>query len=32
MMWWNDYGPGPWMYFGRAFFIVMIFACGITMM
>ena len=32
MMWWNDYGPEPWMYFGPAFFIVMIFACGVMMM
>ena len=31
-MWWNDYGPEPWMYFGPAFFIVMIFACGVMMM
>ena len=32
VMWWNDYGPGPWMYFGPAFFIIMIFACGVMMM
>ena len=32
MMWWNDYGPEPWMYFGPAFFIIMIFACGVMMM
>jgi len=31
-MWWNDYWPGPLMYFGPVFFIVMIFACGVMMM
>jgi putative membrane protein len=31
-MWWSYYGPGPWMYFGPVFFIVMIFACGVMMM
>ena len=31
MWWWNDYGPGPWMYFGPVFFIVMIFACAVMM-
>ena len=29
---WNYYGPGPLMYFGPVFFIVMIFACGVMMM
>lgn len=27
MMWWNDYGPGPWMYFMPVFFILMMGAC-----
>ena len=31
-MWWSYYGPGPLMYFGPVFFIVMIFACGVMMM
>ena len=31
-MWWSYYGPGPFMYFGPVFFIVMIFACGVMMM
>jgi putative membrane protein len=32
MWWWEDYGPGPWMYFGPAFFIVMMAACVFVMM
>ena len=32
MMWWSDFGPGPWMYFGPVVFIVMIFACFVMMM
>jgi putative membrane protein len=32
MWWWEDYGPGPWMYFGPVFFIIMLFACGVVMM
>ena len=31
-MWWNYYGPGPWIPFGPIFFIVMIVACGFMMM
>ena len=31
-MWWNYYGPGPWMPFGPVIFIVMIVACGFMMM
>jgi len=31
-MGWNYYGPGPIMYFGPVFFIVMIFACGVMIM
>jgi putative membrane protein len=27
MMWWNDYGPGPWMFFGPMFFILMMVVC-----
>lgn len=27
MMWWNDYGPGPWMFFGPMFMIVLIALC-----
>ena len=27
MMWWNDYGPGPWMFFGPVFFILMMAVC-----
>jgi putative membrane protein len=32
MMWWSDFGPGPWMNFGPVVFIVMIFACFVMMM
>jgi putative membrane protein len=32
MWWWNDYGPGPWMYFGPVFFIVIIAFCVFMMM
>jgi putative membrane protein len=32
MSWWNDYGPGPWMYFGPVVFIVMMAACLFVMM
>ena len=32
MWWWNDYGPGPWMYFGPVFFIVMIVRSAAFMM
>jgi putative membrane protein len=32
MWWWEDYGPGPWMYFGPVFFIVMMVACVVVMM
>lgn len=31
MWWWNDYGPGPWMYFGPVFFILMVGACVFMM-
>src|ERR1035437_1780059 len=31
MMWWNDYGPGPWMYFMPVFFILMMGACVFMM-
>ena len=31
-MWWSHFGPGPWMYFGPVFFIVMIFACAVMAM
>ena len=31
MWWWNDYGPGPWMYFGPVIFILMIGACVFMM-
>ena len=31
-MWWNYYGPGPWIPFGPIIFIVMIVACGFMMM
>ena len=27
MMWWNDYGPGPWMFFGPMFMILFFIAC-----
>ena len=27
MMWWNDYGPGPWMFIGPMFMIVMFAVC-----
>ncbi len=27
MMWWNDYGPGPWMFWGPIFMILMMAAC-----
>jgi putative membrane protein len=32
MWWWEGYGPGPWMYLGPVFFVVMLFACGVMMM
>ena len=31
MMWWNDYGPAPWMFFGPMFFIAMMAICVIVM-
>jgi putative membrane protein len=31
-IWWNYYGPGPWMPSGPVIFIVMIVACGFMMM
>ena len=31
-MGWSYYGPGPFMYFGPVFFIIMIFACGVMML
>ena len=31
MMWWSDYGPGPWMYFGPVFFILIMGACVFMM-
>ncbi len=31
-MGWSHYGPGPLMYFGPVFFIVIIFACGVVLM
>jgi uncharacterized membrane protein len=27
MMWWNDYGPGPWMFIGPMFMILLFIAC-----
>jgi putative membrane protein len=27
MMWWNDYGPGPWMIIGPMFMILIFAAC-----
>ena len=27
MMWWNDYGPGPWMFIGPTFMILILAAC-----
>jgi putative membrane protein len=27
MMWWNDYGPEPWMFFGPMFMIVLVALC-----
>ena len=27
MMWWNDYDPGPWMFFGPMFMIVLMALC-----
>jgi putative membrane protein len=31
-MGWGYFGPGPWMFFGPVFFVVMIVACGVIMM
>ena len=31
MMWWNDYGPAPWMMFGPMIFFVMMAICVIMM-
>ena len=31
-MWSSHYGPGPLMYFGPVFFIVVIFACGVMIL
>ena len=31
MMWWNDYGPEPWMYFMPIFFILMMGGCVFMM-
>ena len=31
MMWWNDYGPEPWMYVMPVFFILMMVACVFMM-
>ena len=31
MMWWNDYGPAPWMMFGPMIFVVMLAVCVIMM-
>jgi putative membrane protein len=31
MMWWNDYGPAPWMMVGPVFILVMMAACVVMM-
>ena len=31
MMWWNDYGPAPWMLFGPVFFILLMVVCAVMM-
>ena len=31
MMWWNDYGPGPWMFIGPMFMMLMIGVCILMM-
>lgn len=31
MMWWDGYGPGPWMFFGPLFMIILIAACVLFM-
>ena len=30
-MWWNDYGPAPWMFFGPMFIVGMMAVCVIVM-
>jgi putative membrane protein len=31
MMWWTDYGPAPWMFFGPMFMILMMAICVAVM-
>lgn len=31
MMWWNDYGPAPWMFFGPMFMLMMMAVCVLVM-
>ncbi len=31
-MWWNDYWPMPWMFFGPMFVVVMMAACVVMML
>jgi putative membrane protein len=31
MMWWNDYGPAPWMFFGPMFMLMMLAVCVLMM-
>ena len=31
MMWWNDYGPAPWMMFGPMFMVMMLAVCVVVM-
>ena len=31
MMWWNDYGPTPWMLFGPMFVVGMMVVCVVVM-
>ena len=30
-MWWNDYGPAPWMMFGPIFMVMMLAICVLVM-
>jgi len=31
MMWWNEFGPAPWMMFGPMFMLLILAACVIMM-
>jgi putative membrane protein len=31
MMWWNDFGPGPWMFIGPLFIVIMLSICVFMM-